>query len=319
MHQKHYKKTYFSQGCSHSQYLATQQPFSMSTYRWYRKIATRISNYSLLNAIIYSMARFYSIRRMTRVRRWIRSRLVPSAYTYQPLTDLVSGPSLENTVKNLRTAGWCYGLALNSNVVQELLNYMKNQKYTCPSIPSNISFMLKECEEVEKKYDISICSAKFLAPNDSKIIESITNDKKLYGITTKYFGYPPTKVEVKFLVNFENNIQRAEYLAQEQAVYFHPDVDRFIHSLSFFFYLTPTNEESGAHVLIPGTHRAKKLSQLFRTLNFSDDEIEEAYPNSPPVIICGYPGEGFVEDSYIFHKALSSNSGDRFLMQVRCM
>jgi len=289
--------------------------------KWNSKIATRISNYSLSNAIIFALARFYIIRRMVRVGRWIRSRLVPSTCTLKPLTNVIAGPPLVNIVENLCATGWCPGFALNDNVVEELLNYMKNQKYTCSLIPKKITFMLNECERVEKEHDIPICFAQLLATNDSKLIKSIYKDKALYSIATRYFGYPPTKADVKFSVSFATNNQRAEQLSlhQKNKIHYHFDVDEFIHSLSFFFYLTQSDEESGAHVLVPGTHKSKKLSQLFRTLNFSDDEIEESFPNSQPIIVRGNPGEGFVEDSYIMHKALTPKSTGRYLMQVRYM
>ena len=61
------------------------------------------------------------------------------------------------------------------------------------------------------------------------------------------------------------------------------------------------------------------MSQLLRSLNFSDDEIEEQYPETRPVTVCGNPGDGFAEDGFCFHKALWPKSRHRYLLQLRFM
>ena len=137
----------------------------------------------------------------------------------------------------------------------------------------------------------------------------------LRSIATEYFGYSPMKVHVRLLVSFVSNTAVAERLAQNQTVFFHYDPGDF-RALSFFFYLSPVDEESGAHVLVPGTHGAKRMSQMFTSLSFSDDEIEEQYPETRPVTICGNPGDGFAEDGFCFHKALCPKSRHRYMLQL---
>lgn len=99
-------------------------------------------------------------------------------------------------------------------------------------------------------------------------------------------------------------------------VLFHPGVDKRMHSLSFFFYLSSIDDKSGGHVLIPGTHKGKKWKEIFRSLNYSDNEIKKSYPSSEPVAIYGKPGEGFAEDSFIYHKSQIPTSQNRYVMQV---
>ena len=300
---------------SYLQNAAMQLPISQFVNRWYGKVATRIYSYSLSNAIVYALARFYSIRVMVRTGRRV-SRSTDT--TLQPVSDLIVGPPLEEVLKKIRSDGWCPGISLKGNTVHELLKYMDSQKYICRSLSSETQFRLQHRERLESRCGASICFVKCTDPYGSQIVQSIANDQMLRSLATRYFGYPPRKVDVQLLVSFATNTTVAERLAQKQTIFYHYDLDDF-HTLYFSFYLSPVDEESGAHVLIPGTHGAKSVSQLFRTLNFSDHEIEERRPKMQPMTICGNPGDGFVEDPFCFHKALPPKSRHRYVLQLRFM
>ena len=296
--------------------ISIQAPKINSAYGWYFKIASIISTYSLSKAIYFTLGRFYTIRRIFRLSRYIKSQLVLSSKNIQPLTDLVSSPPLEDSINSLRELGWCSGLVLSEIVVKELQNLMNYQKFTCASNSNEITFKLQEREKFESNYNFPICHARSIEPFDAEIYQSIKNDKVLVNISAFYFGYLPTNASIKLFASFSTNATIQERLAQKQPVYFHPDVDKRMHSLSFFFYLSSIDHKSGGHVLIPGTHKGKKWKELFRSLNFSDDDIKKSYPSSKPVTICGNPGEGFAEDSFIFHKSLIPNSHDRYVIQI---
>jgi hypothetical protein len=293
-----------------------QAPKINSADGWYHKIVSLISTYSLSRAIIYALGRFYTTRRIFRLSRYIRSRLVLSSKIIQPLTDLVSSPPLEDSINSLRELGWCSGLILSEIVVKELQNLMNYQKFTCASISNEITFKLQEREKFESNYNFPICHARSIEPFDAVIYQSIKNDKVLVNISASYFGYSPTNACIKLFASFPTNATIQERLAQKQSIFFHPDIDERMHSLSFFFYLSLIDDKSGGHVLIPGTHKGKKLKELFRSLNFSDDDIKKSYPSSKPVVIYGNPGEGFAEDSFIFHKSQIPSSQDRYVIQV---
>jgi hypothetical protein len=83
------------------------------------------------------------------------------------------------------------------------------------------------------------------------------------------------------------------------------------------FYLSPTDRTTGAHVLIDGSHRRKKLAHLLATARIGDAEAEALYGRERIVTIERAAGEGFFEDTSCFHKALAPVAGDRLLLQLR--
>lgn len=100
-----------------------------------------------------------------------------------------------------------------------------------------------------------------------------------------------------------------------QTVMFHYDV----HALNFlyiFFYLTDCDRFSGAHEMIPGSHRKKSLRLLMSSARKSDDEIYRLYP-ACNLIIEGEKGFGFIEDTSCFHRALPPLKEERITLQIR--
>ncbi len=96
---------------------------------------------------------------------------------------------------------------------------------------------------------------------------------------------------------------------------FHFDV----HALNFiyvFFYLTDVDSQSGAHELIPGSHRKKKLAHLLSGARKSDAEIHDYY-GGRSTVISGAAGSGFIEDTSCFHRALPPIARPRLALQIR--
>jgi ectoine hydroxylase-related dioxygenase (phytanoyl-CoA dioxygenase family) len=99
-------------------------------------------------------------------------------------------------------------------------------------------------------------------------------------------------------------------------VRFHYDV----HGFNFVyvnFYLSDTDRDSGAHVLIAGSHRDKSLRQLFGSARISDEAALRRYGAERVRIIEAKAGSGFFEDTACYHKALPPSARDRLMLQLR--
>jgi hypothetical protein len=244
---------------------------SQANSGWYRKILTRISDYSLGTAFVYALARFYSVRVLVKTYRRL-TRRGRSSYDVQVNDSVIGGPPLEEVLGNVHSSSWSVGPSLGTRTVRGLLDFMNGCEYVCRALPGEVNFHLRDRIEVEFRYQKSIALADAAKPMDSEIVRAIASDRTLHEIARRYFGYPAMKVDARLLVSFATDTSPTARLTQKQTIFHHYDLDDF-HMLIFNFYLTHVNEDTGAHVLLAGTHGAKSARQLFCSLNFSDAEI----------------------------------------------
>ncbi len=86
---------------------------------------------------------------------------------------------------------------------------------------------------------------------------------------------------------------------------------------------TPTStcsirrRENGAHALIAGSSRRKRLGHLLGSARLSDAEAWQTYGRDAERTIEGPAGSGFLEDASCYHKALPPETGDRLMLQLR--
>ena len=283
---------------------------------WCRKVLIRITDYSFTTALVYALARFYSLRWIVRTYR--RLARTESPYSTSASDGVIGGLPVQEVLGKLRSSSWCAGPSLDSHSVGRLLDFTNDCEFISRALPADVRFRLRDRTAIEHRYQKSIALAGAAAPMDSEIIRAIVQDRALHDIAKRYFGYPVTKVDPRILASFATDTSAAERLAQKQTIFHHYDLDDF-HMLIFNFYLTQVDENSGAHVLLPGTHGWKRARHLFSSLNFSDAEMACQYPDRPAVAICGKPGFGFVEDPFCFHKAPPPKTGDRYMLQLRFM
>src|SRR5690606_33061229 len=101
-----------------------------------------------------------------------------------------------------------------------------------------------------------------------------------------------------------------------QTIDFHYDIDPS-RTLYAFFYLTPTDGGSGAHVVLHGTHGSKPMAIVLGSTFQSAERLRALYGDLPALVIEGGPGSGFVEDPACFHRALPPRTADRLCLQLR--
>lgn len=177
-------------------------------------------------------------------------------------------------------------------------------------------FQLEDLHDVELDLGREIALAECLSPTKGPGVVAIGNDPKLLDTVYLFMGRVPKQIEFRLMVSLVRSVSTLERLSQQQTVLFHYDLDDF-ESVFFNFYLTHCDADTGAHVLIPGSHRAKKMKHLLRTTNHTDEELSRTYLTDRPVIVSGPAGFGFAENTFCFHKALAPFSSDRYMLQIR--
>ena len=147
-------------------------------------------------------------------------------------------------------------------------------------------------------------------------VQRIASDSMITEVVDRYLGYHARRVESWLFWSPANRLTVAEREAVFQTVRFHYDV----HGYNFMyvnFYLSNVDENSGAHVLVEGTHRGKRLRHLLGSARLRDDQVRDAFGDDRVRIIGGPAGSGFFEDTSCYHKALTPISSDRLMLQLR--
>jgi hypothetical protein len=151
---------------------------------------------------------------------------------------------------------------------------------------------------------------------DDVVIDQVARDPTLLAIVSRYIGYRPTRVDKWLHWSFASSCPDDERRHQGQTIDYHYDV----HGYNFIyvsFYVSDCDERSGAHVFVERSHKQKPVRWLLDTSRKSDAEIREHYGEAREHLIVGRAGDGFVEDTSCFHKALIPIDRDRLLLQLR--
>jgi hypothetical protein len=147
------------------------------------------------------------------------------------------------------------------------------------------------------------------------LVRGVSENPGLVEAVTRCLGFVPTRRYIRLLWSFVSDASPEERERAGQTIRYHFDVQ----SYSFLyanFYLTDVDLYSGAHAMIAGSHRAKPLRWLIGSANRSDEDIVRHY-TTPEMFIEGPAGEGFLQDSSCYHKALIPRTHDRLMLQIR--
>ena len=145
---------------------------------------------------------------------------------------------------------------------------------------------------------------------------AVVNDPQILKTATRYLGYVPQRRRPRLQWSFVCDVPPLQRRAWGQTVMYHYDSDDF-NFVYAMFYLTETDRDTGAHTMIPGTHRGKPIRWLFGRTWRTDEEVFERYKPSDELLISGSPGFGFIQDSSCLHKARPPLTRERLVLQIR--
>ncbi len=130
-------------------------------------------------------------------------------------------------------------------------------------------------------------------------VQRLVTDAGVLAVAQAYFQAEPILLECNLVIQEEEERKRIGPTSQRR---FHFDYAGW-HSLNLFVYLTDVAVDSGAHQVVMGTHRYKRVQDAIRS-SFDDDEIERRF--LPRIrTIEGPAGTAFFEDTEAFHRRLA--------------
>ena len=261
--------------------------------------------------------RFYWFRKAYSLTK--RGSQAPDALTDRPLPlssnpDLFEDVSPGHCVNRLKDAGVSFGLSLPEALVQEIYEFAVNADCSRPG--RDECFLIREIQEGYLANGDPVVQADVRDVSPCPIIEAISRHPKLLAVVRGYVGYTPRRVVTRLfwsmVCSHSDELRRQLY----QPIDFHYDVDGY-NTLNAYFYLTDTDERSGAHVVVEKSHRRKPASLKLWTRFHSDKVILKTYGKAAPMVIKGDRGFGFIVDPTCFHKILPPVDDRRLILQIR--
>jgi hypothetical protein len=227
-------------------------------------------------------------------------------------TTKVDGVSPARSVERIRQRGYCTGYNLSLGHVAAILRYAQRT----PCVRGRNRFKIGEVRNGRSPDGRFVPVADVDTSYPCRALDEVAHDATLVETARKYLSYSPTQVLKRLYWSPASDIPDDVRRSNGQTVDFHYDIEES-QSLYVYFYITGANAASGAHVVIPDSHRSKPLPIALSSCFQSEERLSRYYPHRAPVTIEGGPGFGFAEDPACFHKVLAPAESDRLILQLR--
>lgn len=154
---------------------------------------------------------------------------------------------------------------------------------------------------------------------ECEAIDRLARDATMVDIARRYLGAEPILWLTLLRWSFGDPIEQRRVLSSRHSepvqydnAAFHYDTLDF-KSLTVFIYLTDVGPESGPHVVIENTHKAKSFNEICHII-LSDTIAEKKFGNRIKMIL-GPRGTVFFEETSCFHKAARCST-KRLLLSI---
>jgi hypothetical protein len=261
--------------------------------------------------MMYIFGRFRTVRSLM-VWRYSQRTSVPALAS---ASSLVTAADVDDVVRRIRQDGYCAGLNLRRDVVEQLLTFASLATGYGDG-EEDYPFHYSDRHEAQRRAgrQFRLCRYNH-AISASHALRALTSDAQLLAIARKYLHTEPVLVGARMWWSLAGPANSEQKAGAGQS--FHYDIDGY-RGLAFFFYLTDVGREAGPHVFVRGTHMKKSWRHLLSIYKGrTDAEIEQSYGLENQVFLCGPAGSGFAEDIFGFHKGLDPETVDRLIVQVR--
>jgi hypothetical protein len=262
-------------------------------------------------AVMFVFSRINAARRL--------ERLISSAGHKTPkgvTNSVFEGLDLQDAVSTLIDEGVFQGLRLPAGIVQEMTAFAEVNPVFTKDAPKK-GFLARNFREENKERERDILAAfYFEGAEKCPAIMKLREDPSLHSIASAYLGQPAILIRTRLWWSFpaERVTDVDFHLAAQNR--FHFDIDGW-RTLKFFFYLTPSDERTGAHQYIRASHRHRKLKHQFTAFTGRPTpQLESFYAPDQFLTITGDAGFGFAEDPFVFHTGTVCRDRPRLMLEI---
>ncbi len=265
---------------------------------------------------LHRFARFRFVRKLYSLIQNQRQRFNSAVFENQNgagNSDLFNEFNVNECAQKIHKTGVCFGLHLPIELVDEIYEYAQNSFCTEPGF--NDKFLIHEVQEGCLRQGRPVVRALVNNPAECPAIEKVVADPILLQIVREYLQYYPTRITRHLTWSVVSHLpDRGKKLYPPTT--FHYDIAGF-NFMTVYFYITDVEINSGAHVMIEGSHNQKPLDIVLSSGRHSDEKIYNYYGKDKEIVIEGKRGFGFVQDPSCIHKVLPPITRNRLLLQIR--
>lgn len=233
---------------------------------------------------------------------WV-ARLVPS----RPLAGLQ--PPARLSLEQLTTDGVTFPLW--AQLPHETIERLTTQLRSLPVYALGDLHIYRSPIDIKQPQAMAHSRLYHAAADVARIPElvGLANHPQVLALVASYLGAAPTIVNMQAWWSI-GHADAMQHLSQDDM--FHRDVDD-LRFLKMFMYLTPVNQDNGAHGFVLQSHRS---AQLARRGAISSEQIQRHFSLSSVKLFTGPPGTLFIEDTWGIHRQSPAVAGVRLAFAV---
>jgi hypothetical protein len=232
-------------------------------------------------------------------------------------SSLFTNVNPDQIIKSIREEAVFVGLRLPSNIVAEIAQFGRTEPLHAGYDPNGPKFRYGDvCRGIAPDgRPVPIGAIK--DPLRCHAVQAVVNDPMLRTIVHGYLGHQPRQVmtilDWSFASDFTDEERRR---LRHHVIDYHYDVGGF-NFVYASFYITDTDRNSGAHVMMKRSHDKKPLRMLLGSAVASEAAVRQQYGIENEIMIEGPAGTGFVQDTSCYHRATPPTQRDRLMLAVR--
>lgn len=260
----------------------------------------------------YTLGRFLLVRNA--YSRWRRFTSGPLPVSEQTTATLFPNVDPQQAVMDLRRTAVALGLSLPGSVVRDIREYAEKSK--CTTTGSSAEFHFRDVSNGRLPDGTRVALGQVRSPLECPAVRRVADDPLIRQVATQYLGYSPPHCDTRLFWSPASDLSPDERRKLAQTIDFHVDVYHYNFCYAHF-YITDCDRHSGAHEMVLGSHRRKKLSWLVGSARRAREQLEAFYDKESFLVIEGAAGAGFIEDTSCYHRAIPPDSAPRLLLQMR--
>lgn len=232
-------------------------------------------------------------------------------------TTLFPGIDINRVVQAIREEAVFIGLQLPASIVRDIEAFARSEPLHAIYDPTGPQFRYSDVFRGQSADGRPMPVGGISEPIRCAAIRSVVNDPVLRAIVREYLGHEPRRVLTILHWSFASDIADEERRRLKHSVIdYHYDTEgwNFVYAS---FYITDTDRNSGAHMMMKRSHNRKPLRMLLGSVRASEADVRKQFGIDNEILIEGPAGLGFVQDTSCYHRATPPTLRDRLILAIR--
>ncbi|MGY3615812.1 hypothetical protein [Bradyrhizobium sp. USDA 10063] len=280
----------------------------------FQTIATRIAR----GELSYVLGRFKTVRSAYSGVRQLAASLGSTAVSdADGHTTLFPDTDISHVVQTIREEAVFIGLQLPPRIIAEIESFARSEPLHAIFDPTGPTFKYADVVRGKCIDGRAVPVGGIHEPARCPAVQAVIDDPVLRAIVRGYLGHEPRRVmtilDWSFASDFTDEARRK---MRHHVIDYHYDVSgyNFVYAS---FYITDTDRNSGAHVMMKRSHNRKPLRMLLGSVTASGADVRQQFGIENEIVIEGPAGLGFVQDTSCYHRASPPTQGDRLMLAIR--